>query len=136
MRNRINLGLILFITCAVSSYSHADQLIINITGATANQGKVHIAIFNKASEFPAGTPIKLIRQTANIKSHKLELPKGRYAIAVFQDENNNQKLDLNFFKIPKEKTGTSGKRSFGKPKFSNAVFKLSKQNQQVSVHLK
>ncbi len=136
MRNKIHLGLALFIACTVTSYSHADQLIINITGAGANQGKVHIAVFNQAKEFPGGTPIKLIRQAANIKSHKLELPKGNYAIAAFQDENNNQKLDLNFFKIPKEKTGTSGKRSFGKPKFSNAVFKLSKQNQQVSVHLK
>ncbi len=129
------LGLALFITLTTSFNAFAEELTINFTGASEKQGDVIVAIFNQAKEFPSGKPIKLITQAPTIKMQKVTLQKGTYAVAVFQDHNHNKKLDLNFFKIPKEKTGISGKRSFGKPKFSNASFKLVK-NTAISIHLK
>ena len=35
------------------------------------------------------------------------IPAGKYAIAIFLDENDNYKLDRNLFGIPKEKYGFS-----------------------------
>jgi uncharacterized protein (DUF2141 family) len=36
-----------------------------------------------------------------------QVPPGRYGIVVIHDENENQKLDRNFFGIPKEGFGFS-----------------------------
>jgi len=55
------------------------------------------------------------------------LPHGMYAIACYHDENNNGKIDTNFFGVPKEGTGASNnaKGFMGPPSFSNAKFLLS-----------
>ena len=51
---------------------------------------------------------------------------GKYAIAFFQDENGNQKLDTGFFGVPTEPFGFSkdvmGKR--GPPSFEAAALDL------------
>ena len=112
-----------------------NELTINITGATPNQGKLLMAVYNNTKDFPDGTPIKKVVLPATIKQHKLDLPKGTYAIAIFQDKNDNNKLDFNFFKIPKEKMGTSGQEYFGKPTFTKAAFKISR-NQEINIKLK
>ncbi|MBL7665211.1 MAG: DUF2141 domain-containing protein [Bacteriovoracaceae bacterium] len=54
----------------------------------------------------------------------LEVPPGRYAIAFFHDENDNQKLDENFLGIPNEAFGFSKnpKITFGPPTFNDVVF--------------
>ena len=110
----------------------AEELTIKITGAMPNQGQVYLAIFDKADQFPGGKPLKLI--TARENSAKVHLQKGIYAVVAYQDENNNNKLDKNFIGLPKERVGASGKKSFGKPKFSNAAFKLDK-NGVISINL-
>lgn len=128
------IGLVLSLLLVLNTAVFGEELTINIKGSTPHQGKVFIAIFNNVKQFPSGTPIKLITQLATIKYYKVNLPKGVYAVAAFQDKNNNNKLDLNFFKMPKEKTGTSGKKYFGKPTFAKAAFELSK-NQKININL-
>ncbi len=135
MKNIIKYGLTLPLALATNVWVSGETLTINIKGAEAHKGKIFIAIFNQPKEFPNGTPIKLISQSAKMKSLKVDIPKGVYAVAVFQDQNNNNTLDLNFFKVPKEKTGTSGKKYSGKPTFSKAAFKLL-TDQEVDISLK
>ena len=65
------------------------------------------------------------------------IPKGVYAIACYHDENNNGKLDTNFFGIPTEGTGASNnaKGSLGPPKFQNAKFNVEGDtNQTIKIH--
>ena len=53
-----------------------------------------------------------------------EQPAGDYAIAVFYDRNDNQKLDTGMFKIPKEEFGFSNnpRITFGPPKWDKSKF--------------
>jgi len=58
----------------------------------------------------------------------ISLPKGKYLIQLYIDENLNYKMDSNFLGIPKEQYGFSSKEiiRFRKPKFEEASFDLKK----------
>jgi uncharacterized protein (DUF2141 family) len=52
-----------------------------------------------------------------------EIPPGIYAIGVYVDENENEKLDTNFLGIPNEQFGFSNNpKALGIPKFEAASF--------------
>ena len=55
-----------------------------------------------------------------------DIPIGQYAIAVFQDENNDGKLSKNLFGAPKEPYGFSKNiyGMFGSPDFDDVSFAL------------
>lgn len=54
------------------------------------------------------------------------VPAGKYALAVYQDENLNGAMDVNEIGIPKESYAFSGKQKGpGKPKFEEAAFELT-----------
>jgi len=55
------------------------------------------------------------------------LPYGRYAVAVFHDENGNGVLDKKLMGIPKEAYGTSnnGRGRFGPPDYHRISFDLN-----------
>jgi uncharacterized protein (DUF2141 family) len=59
-----------------------------------------------------------------------DLPDGTYAAGVYQDENDNGKLDSGFMGIPKEPYGFSGKSHgfFGPPHFEDASFVFHEQD--------
>ena len=60
-------------------------------------------------------------------SYQFEIPDGIYAIGIFVDTNNNNKMDRNFLGIPKEQYGFSNnaKGSFGPPSFKDASFEIT-----------
>jgi uncharacterized protein (DUF2141 family) len=51
---------------------------------------------------------------------------GKYAVALFHDENDDGKLETNFLGIPREGVGVSNNRlrSFGPPTWDDASFML------------
>jgi uncharacterized protein (DUF2141 family) len=54
------------------------------------------------------------------------IPKGKYAIAIFHDQNADNELNVNDIGIPSEGFGFSGDYSiFKKPKFRDCSFELS-----------
>ena len=61
------------------------------------------------------------------------IPDGTYAVTLFIDENNNQKLDKNFVGIPKEKYGFSNnaKGIMSAPKFKKVKFELKDNITQI-----
>lgn len=62
------------------------------------------------------------------------VPAGKYAVAVYQDENLNGVLDVNEIGIPKEGYAFSGRvKGPGKPKFDEAAFELAGND---TLHLK
>ena len=56
----------------------------------------------------------------------IELKPGRYALSVYHDENNNEKLDANFIGIPKEPVGLSNdhRPKFGPPSYDKAGIEI------------
>lgn len=102
---------------------------VGVKGLKNTNGKVVIGIYNSEDTF-----LKKIYKgrAATIKNNKAtttftNLPAGEYAVSVYHDENSNQKLDVNFMGIPKEKYATSnGAKGFmGPPKYSDARFKMT-----------
>jgi uncharacterized protein (DUF2141 family) len=126
----------LFILGLLSTNINADLLTINISGIALNQGDIRIGIFNN-QEFPIGKPFKgvIANSDKNEISKTLQIPYGDYAIAIFQDANNNQKLDTNFFGMPKERLGSSGENILGRPTFDNAKITVN-GNKTIDIKIK
>ena len=67
-----------------------------------------------------------------------DVPHGNYALKVFHDENDNQKLDTNFVGMPKEKFGFSNDvmGRFGPPSFEQARFRFEESATTLRVEMK
>ena len=103
-------------------------LSVKISGFPSDKGKAMIAVYNKAEQFPEGKRIhEAVVEVKNGEAHlSIPLERGKYALAVFHDANNNKKLDKNILGIPTESYGFSrnAKASFSAPSFSDAAFDL------------
>ena len=85
------------------------SLTVRIENIHAGRGHLMIGVFNDENDFPnnhfVGKRIATIDETMTVVFH--DLPVGQYAVSVFQDSNNNGRLDTNIFGIPREKFGFS-----------------------------
>jgi uncharacterized protein (DUF2141 family) len=65
--------------------------------------------------------LPIANRTATASFH--DLPAGTYAVAILHDENDDQKMNNNFFGIPKEGYGFSNNvmGALGPPSFSRAA---------------
>ncbi len=102
---------------------------VNFKNIDNNKGKIWAAVYNNSDRWIK----KEIQGKSGAISNKnstitFTLPAGTYAISVFHDENNNEKLDTNGIGIPKEDYGFSNNPNsmFGPPSFKKASFKLNK----------
>lgn len=117
------------------------DLAVVVEGAPNNRGNVRIAIFSEAEAglFPEDVP--LFKQIAAANDQPItfkfnNLAAGRYAALVFHDENSNEILDRNFFGIPKECWGVTGKRPYGSnPRYVESVFVLDREHNKITIFL-
>ena len=112
------------------------KLYLEVTGIEKIQGKIMVAVYAESENFPkTGKSFKnySFKVKSNSMTFKLDgLHNGKsYAIAVYHDENNNEKLDENMFGMPIEKYGFSNnaRETFSAPSFESAkvVVKDSKK---------
>ena len=127
--------LILIFTIIFSAISTTNaqeetaNLTINISGLNSDKGTLLIGLYNNKETFLKkhfkGDVVK-IKDKKSLVIFK-DLPKGEYAVSFIHDENNNNKMDTNFMKIPKEDYGCSNNaRGFmGPPKYNDAKFQLT-----------
>ena len=108
------------------------DLQIEITGLRNSKGTVLVALYDNAEYFPDESSRTAAHGSATIVNgkamvHFTNLPSGKYAAAIFHDENNNGKMDFNMLGIAKEGYGFSNnaKAKFGPPSFAKAAFLLS-----------
>jgi len=119
----------------------AGELKIHFKNIKGNKGQIALAIFNSSVGFPDDNSkafLRLFISLTDAADLKIDLPEGKYAIALFQDINSNQKLDTNAIGIPKEPFGFSNnpKLLFGPPSFSKAQFKMTNENHEINLVLK
>lgn len=119
------------------------EIVVILTGFQSDQGYVLLSLHNQEKSFPGDSEGAKKLARATIKNRKAilrlkDVGRGRYAISVFHDENNNRKLDTNFLGIPKEAVGASNNASglMGPPKWKDAVFELKNKSVTQRINLK
>lgn len=97
------------------------SLTVEIEGILVTKGTLYVAMYTTEESF-LQKPYKKRKFLLADFPNKLtfnDLPKGEYAITIYQDLNGNEKLDK-FFSIPIEPYGISNNvNSF--PKFKNSI---------------
>ena len=121
--------------------AHAADVRVTVEGVASTEGKVMLALFDKASEFPRGKMSIGKMETAAIGAVKVvfaDVPPGKYAISVYHDVNGNQRLDSNMVGIPSEPYGFSrdARGKMGPPSFDDAVFEVSKDTVNLTIRVK
>lgn len=126
---------IFLFTCALLCFGSAvaqQKLTIAFTNLPSSNGEVLAEICSSKDEVVK--QIVLPAQKGTV-IHKLELPKGTYAVRVFHDANSNKKLDIGLFG-PEEVYGFSNNARgwFGPPDLSKQLFSLE-QDLTLSIKL-
>ncbi len=119
---------IILFTSLFSSVIFAHTLTVSVSNVQNSRGAILIGLFNSSSNF---TKMDAIYKRGIISSFDAknltytfsDLPNASYAISIFHDENSNEKLDKNFFGLPKEGYGFSNNI---RPTFRPATFEESK----------
>jgi uncharacterized protein (DUF2141 family) len=121
------LFILLIVTLAFQPASY--RLTVNVNGITPVKGDLYLALHIRPQYFniPDSAFMKAkVKIDASSETYVFEnVPPGKYALAVYQDENLNGKLDANELGMPKEGYALSGKPGPGKPKFDEAAFTVS-----------
>ena len=127
----------------LSSFSKTKEeysLTIVVENLRNSKGVLQVALYNKDGSIPDEQYKNYYKiQTTNIESGNAEitfknLSKGRYAINILHDENNNSKIDKGLI-LPKEGIGFSNYSSIGltnRPNFKKASFDLF-QDKEIKV---
>ena len=136
--------LLLFLLTGFSSFYQQTEtgIKVNIYNLRNNKGHVLISLFKDGKGYP-DKPDKAFKiDKATISNNKAELffkelPPGNYAISILHDQNDDQKMNTNFFGLPKEGYGFSNNvmGTFGPPGYSKASFNHSAGTITV-IHLK
>lgn len=129
----LTVGLSLFLCSFSESQSKTYSLTVKVEKLQNSKGVVQFALYNKDGSIPDEDYKNYYRlEKAKIVNGKSEitfknLPKGKYAVNILHDENNNSKIDKGLL-LPKEGIGFSNYQSIGlknRPNFSKASFELN-----------
>ena len=120
--------------------SAQKKLTVQVAGVASDNGQILVAVYDKADGFlKKGHAIRGFRAKAVAGVTELQidnLPEGRYALAIYHDENGNDELDTNWLGIPREPIGFSNAKmkAFGPPGFKDCAFTLD-SDKQIQVEL-
>lgn len=120
---------------------NSSDIVVQLNNLKQGKGSINVALFRTAEDF-TDNPFKTLKQKvrtgqsgASVTFKNIE--PGYYAIAVYQDVNDNGEFDTNFVGIPKEPYGFSNnyRPTVSSPSFDKAKFKLTgdKIVQQIKV---
>ncbi len=111
------------------------SLSIEIEGIIVKKGTLYLAIYTTEDSFMKDSYKKMKFTSKNFPGILtiLNLPRGEYAITIYQDLNENEKLDK-FFSVPTEPYGISNNVNVY-PNFKDAKIKLS-QNESIKINIK
>jgi len=128
--NRLKWMLLLNIFAVISASSvNASTVNITVRGIRNSNGHLIFGLFKSPQEFPFGDGVfQKVDAKKNVAQYTFtNIKKGTYAIIVLHDENDNKKLDANFFGIPSEGYGASlnHHQLADPPLFSDNKFDLS-----------
>jgi uncharacterized protein (DUF2141 family) len=127
-----------------SAQSPSDQtcrVLVHIDGFRNQKGNAGVSVFKSADGWPEKNDKSFFHTGHPFAGDKttieLQLPLGRYAIAVLHDENSNHKLDRNLIGWPKEGFGFSNNPKVGltAPSFDTAAMRINCPVTETTIHL-
>lgn len=101
---------------------------VPVSTVRSSHGLVFIALYEQRNWLQPGrylTARKVQAQRGTVVARFNNLPRGRYAIAVWHDENANNRVDTNALGLPKEGYGFSRITPLRKPKFDQVAVTAS-----------
>src|SRR5688572_5806575 len=133
---KLNFSLLLMIGLLATSNLFAQRkLEVTVKNIKEVKGTIRIALYNNEKDFLENfLQGKIVKVTGNEAKIIFEnLKPGDYAISVFHDENENEKLDSGFMGIPNEPYGFSNDAmgTFGPPSFEKAKMNLTSDKASV-----
>lgn len=138
-------SLALLLALLGSRVARADgaTLTVQIVGLHSDKGQVPCELFLGPKGYPTDPKLAVQKVVSPIVGGQATcafpgLAPGSYAVAVFHDENANNKLDTNFIGIPREGVGASNdaKGSMGPPPFEKAKFDVGAVDVKLTIHVK
>jgi len=117
----------------ISPQNNFYRVTVTISGLKPLKGDLYISLHNRPEYFQVADSAfmkKKITVNEETESFSFEnVPDGRYAIAIYHDENLNGKLEVNELGIPREGYGFSNSNKVaGRPKFDQAAFDLRRND--------
>lgn len=134
---------LLFLLASLSVLGQEQlPITVKVTNIKQAKGTMRVAFYKKGSGFPKEGTITFAKETKVSKAGELtmkftDIPYGEYAIAVFQDKNQNQKIDKNLIGYPTEPFGFSKnfKPRFSEPEFEDCNVIISATNNLFTIKL-
>ncbi|WP_271766074.1 DUF2141 domain-containing protein [Aquimarina algiphila] len=132
----------LFVICSfnlgIAQELEGHTITVTINNIKSNEGTLRVGLYDAQESF-LGKPFTSISAKAKVGKVTASfenIPNGTYAISLYHDEDNNQKLNT-FLKIPTEPYGVSNnaKGRFGPPKWEDAKFKVTDRRVSQSISL-
>jgi len=128
----------LSIITLLSQHAVAANLTVNISDVEQGKGHLLVALYADEESYNSSkanfaSKVKAAHEQESVVFENL--PDGEYAIKMYQDENDNNSLDVNIMGIPKEGYGFSNNGGmFGSPKYVEAKFTI-KENTVIEIEL-
>lgn len=117
-----------------------NQLEVIVQNVRPSKGHIRVCLFDNEKDF-FGNACKCYDVSAPEDKHSIMvaftgLENNHYAIAVYQDFNQNGILDRNWLGLPREPYGFSNNPStfFGPPRFSRVSFEI-KESKKIVIRL-
>ncbi|MNK50255.1 hypothetical protein D3C87_691290 [compost metagenome] len=133
------IGLIFLITINTTLFAQ-HHFTVDVSDLVADKGSVYLGLYNKKGGFlkenTAFANAKVKTTGKKISYTFKNLPVGEYAVAVYQDVNNNGKCDRNMIGYPTEGFGFSKnyKPKMSAPKFDDVKISI-RQSTKTSISL-
>jgi uncharacterized protein (DUF2141 family) len=121
--------LVLLMWLAASALNAQNKLTLVIDGIDEVKGHLMIAVLDNEKKPVTGKIVKVEAETATVVFDSI--PSGEYAVSIYQDENDNKKLDTGAFGIPTEKFGNSNnvRAKMGPPDFKEQLFRIEEDTE-------
>lgn len=126
---------------AAASPGAAAALEVTVTGLRSDSGLVRLALYDDAESFPdkgAGRKLAVPAEEGAVTAVFDDLPPGRYALALFHDENGDDEFEKGLFGVPREGFGFSKDAPviFGAPDFEDAAVTVDGETTAITVRMR
>jgi uncharacterized protein (DUF2141 family) len=145
MKSNYTTTLLLIMLMTLYQSSPAQSCVkVEVSGFRAFTGKLYISIYkNQDSFLKIGKEImtRVVSVKDSVQSevaYLCDLPAGWYAVALYHDEDDNNRMNTGFLGIPREPYGLSNnvRPRFSYPRFNQCEFYVpDHQEKQVAIAL-